>query len=183
MEYISKRASIKHKDDELSIVILAEADTQKNRLLLAWLCLWTIGGLIVFSQYFTFTDPNTKIALIVWMGFWFYFEYKITSAYLWRKSGKEIIKIRNNKFYYKKDVSGRGKLKTYSIDYIKDLRIVESKENAFFENLNNSYWVIAGEKLAFDYYGREIKFGIQLEEQEAKNLLKIIKNEFSKKLS
>jgi hypothetical protein len=43
--------------------------------------------------------------------------------------------------------------------------------------MNNSYWMIGGEKLAFDYYGKEIKFALQIEESEAKALLKILKTE------
>jgi len=111
------------------------------------------------------------------LGFWAYFEYKIFHAYLWRKSGKEKIKIRDKKFLYKRDISGRGKIKSFETDFIKDLRMPEPKENSFSENLNNSYWVIGGEKLAFDYYGKEIKFGIQLEEADAKALLKLIMKE------
>ncbi|MFY9309147.1 MAG: hypothetical protein WAQ28_08900 [Bacteroidia bacterium] len=174
MEYIGKRISIKRTEEGLSIVILALADKLKNRLLLAWLVLWTLAGMIVFSQYFTITDPNTKIAVIVWMGFWFYFEFKITNAWLWRRSGKEVLKIRNNKLEYKRDVSGRGKIQSYSADFIKEIRLLEPKES-FLESLNNSYWVIAGEKLAFDYYGKEIKLGLQLDDTDAKALLKVIK--------
>lgn len=176
MQYIGKWISVKRNEDELSIVILAMAEKLKNRLLLAWLVLWTLGGVIVFSQSFTITDPNTKTAVIVWMGFWVYFEYKITTAYLWRRKGKEVIKLRNNKLLYKRDFSGRSKFKIYQVDYIKDLRITEAKENSFMESLNNSYWVIAGEKLVFDYYGKEIKFGIQLDNDDAKAILKLIKS-------
>lgn len=177
MEYIGKRISIKRTENELSIVILSLINKVKNRFLLLWFILWSISGLIVLSQYFVMPDPNTKTAIIVWMGFWAYFEYKIFHAYLWRKSGKEKIKINDKKLLYKRDVLGRGKIKIYDIDFIKDLRLIEPKEDSFIENLNNSYWVIAGEKLAFDYYGREIKFGLQLDETDAKALLKLIKNE------
>ncbi|MES2590384.1 MAG: hypothetical protein V4608_00780 [Bacteroidota bacterium] len=181
MEYIGKRISIKRTENELSIVILSMTDKLKSRFLFAWLLLWSLSGIIILSQYFIMPDPNTKTAIIVWMGFWVYFEYKILNAYLWRKSGKEKIKLRDNKFLYKRDISGRGKIKTYETDFIKDLRIVEQKENSFSESLSNSYWVIAGEKLTFDYYGKEIKFGIQLDEIEAKALLKVIKSEINSK--
>jgi hypothetical protein len=87
----------------------------------------------------------------------------------------EKIKLRDGKLLYKKDVSGKGKIKEYEFGSIKDLRVVEQNENSFFESLNNSYWVIAGEKLAFDHNGKEIKFGIQLDEKDAKELLKVIK--------
>jgi hypothetical protein len=180
MDYIGKRISIKQSENELSIVILALVDATKNKLLFAWLLLWSLSGLVVLLQFFLIPDPNTRIAVIVWMAFWAYFEYKIVNAYRWRKAGKEKIKIRNNKFLYKRDISGGGKIKTYEMDFIKEPRLVEEKDDSFFESLNNSYWVIAGEKLAFDYYGKEIKFGLELEATDAKALLKVIKNKVKK---
>ena len=176
MDYIGKRTSILRKDNELSIVILSNQDKVKNRLLLTWLILWSVSALVVIGQYFLQTDANTKTTIIVWMGFWAYFEYKIVVAYRWRRWGKEKIKILNGKLVYKRDVSGKEKPKEYDLDRIKDLRFIELKENSFFENLNDSYWVIANEKLAFDYNGAEIKFGIQLEESDAKAILKVLKN-------
>jgi len=180
MEYIGERISIKQKESELSIVILAFSNKTKNFLLLSWLILWTLSGVIVIMQYATISDPNTKAAIIAWMGFWAYFEYVITKAFLWRKSGKEIIKLRDNKFFYKRDIARKGNIKVYEYDFIKNLRIIETKESSFMENLNHSYWVIAGEKLAFDYYGKEIKFGIQLQDCDAKMLLKCIQNKRNK---
>ncbi len=176
MDYIGKRISIQPKENELSIVILSFQDKVKNIFLFAWLFLWSLSGVIVLIQYFLLTNPDTKPAIIVWMGFWVYFEYKTIKAYRWRKFGKEIIKIRDGKLFYKRDVAGKGKIKEYQSDFIKDLRVIESKENSFFENLNDSYWVIANEKLAFDYYGAEIKFGLQLDETDAKTLVRLIKN-------
>lgn len=179
MEYIGKRISIKRKEDEISIVIVSSVDKTKNLLLFIWFFLWTLSGIIVLTQYFVLTDPDTKAAIIAWMGFWAYFEYKIFKAFMWRKFGVEKIKMREEKLFYKRDVSGKGKIKVYEFDFIKDLRVIEPKENSFFENLNNSYWVIAGEKLAFDYYGKEITFGLQLEEKDAKELFRVIKSEIN----
>ena len=176
MDYIGDRISILRKENELSIVILSYKDKVKNIFLFSWFFLWSLSGMVVLIQYFLLTDPDTKTAIIVWIGFWAYFEYKIVKAYQWRKFGKEKIKIREGKLFYKRDVSGKGKIKEYETDFIKDLRFIEPQENSFLENLNDSYWVIANEKLAFDYYGAEVKFGIQLDEADAKSLLKLIKN-------
>jgi hypothetical protein len=177
MEYIGKRISIKRKENEISIVIVSLKEKAKNILLTIYLALWSLSGIIVFSQYLLIPDRDTKLALLVWMAFWAYFEYKIFKAYMWRKFGVEKIKLRNGSFLYKRDRAGKGKIKDYDYDFIKELRLVVPKENSFFENINNSYWVIAGEKLAFDYNGREIKFGIQLDEADAKALLKLLGKE------
>jgi hypothetical protein len=176
MEYIGKRISIKRTENETSIVILSSTEKWKNLILFIWFFLWTISGIIVFGQYFLQHDENLRVIIVVWLGFWAYFEYKIFKAFMWRKFGIEKIKLREGKLFYKRDVAGKGKIKVYEFDFIKDFRVAEPKENSFFENFNNSYWVIAGEKLAFDYYGKEIKFAIQLDEADAKALFKVIKN-------
>ncbi len=176
MEYFGDRISIKKTENETSIVILSSADKMKKRMLFIWFALWTLGGMIVFAEYFMITDKQTKVAIMVWLGFWAYFEYKIFRAVMWRNYGLEKIRLKDRKLFYKRDVRGKGKIKVYEFDFMKEFRIVESKENSFFENLNNSYWVIAGEKLAFDYYGKEIKLGIQITETEAKMLHKLISN-------
>lgn len=177
MDYIGKRISIKKKEDEISIVILSTADKFKKNLLFIAFFLWSLSGMIVFLQYFYITDQQTRVALIVWLGFWAYFEYRIFKAYMWRSSGIEKLKLRNGKFYYKREVAKRGKIKVFEYDFMKDLRLIEPKENSFFESLDNSYWVVAGEKLAFDYYGKEIKFGLQLDETDAKTLFKFLQKE------
>lgn len=174
MEYIGKRISIKKTENEVSIVILSTADKTKKILLFVWFILWTLSGIVVLSQFFLIPDQNTKVGIIVWMGFWAYFEYKIFKAVMWRSYGIEKIKLREGKLFYKRDVAGRGKIQVYEFDFIKDLRIIQAKENSLMDNLNNSYWVIAGEKVAFDYYGKEIKLALQLDEADTKALHKLI---------
>lgn len=174
MDYIGKRISIKRSEKETSIVILSTVDKAKKRLLFTWFALWTICGLIVAVYYFFLKDQQTRVAVIVWLGFWAYFEYKTLMAVRWRSSGMEKIKLKERKMFYKRDVGGKGKVKVYEFDFMKDFKVLESKDNSFFENLNNSYWVIAGEKLSFDYYGKETKIGLQLDDADAKALFKLI---------
>lgn len=175
MEFIGKRISIKQKEQELSIVILSTVNKTKRTLLFCWFFLWSLSGVIVFTQSLLIHEENTKVALIVWLGFWAYFEYKIFRAYMWRRFGVEKIKLRENKLFYKRDVGGRGKIKVFEYDFIKDFRIIDKKEDSLLENLNNSYWVVAGERIAFDYYGKEIKLGLQVDDEETEGLYKLLK--------
>jgi hypothetical protein len=180
MEYIGNRISIKRTEKEISIIILALSEKKKNILLFAWLFVWTVSGFVVLAQYLMMTDKDAKVMLMVWLGFWAYFEYKSFIALMWRKFGVEKIKLRDNKLFYKKEIAGKGKIRVYEFDFIKELRIAEFKENSFADNMSSAYWVVGGEKLAFDYYGKEIKFAFQLNEQEAASLHKLIKKEISK---
>ncbi len=96
MEYIGNRISIKRSDNEVSIVILSFREKIKNIMLSIYLVLWSLSGIIVFSQLLVIPDKNTKLALFVWLCFWAYFEFKISKAYMWRKFGVEKIKLREN---------------------------------------------------------------------------------------
>lgn len=175
MEYIGKRISIKRSENELSIVVLAYSEKLKTRLLLAWLIVWSLSGLYVFSQLLIAPSQDMKVMLAVWLGFWVYFEYLSYRAYMYRRFGVEKIKLREGKFQYKRDIAGRGKIRTYAFDFIKDLRVVTPKENSFADSMSSAYWSVAGERLAFDYYGKEVKFGIQLEPADAEALYKTIR--------
>ncbi len=176
MDFIGDQISITNSDKEWTIVILSLKDKIKSILLFAWLFVWSVCGVIMITQYFTTSNLDIKTVIIVWLGFWCYFEYKIAKAHMWRKYGKEIIRIKSGKLIYKKDVSGKGKIVEYDCETIKKFRFLEPNENSFIESFNNSYWVIGGEKLAFDYFGNEIKFGFQLKDEDAKALLKFIKS-------
>jgi hypothetical protein len=179
MNLIGKQISIQKQEDTLSIVILSLKDNTKNLFLLVWLFVWSVCGVIVFTQYFTTTDLNVKSIIIVWLGFWVYFEYKIFRAYLWRKQGKELIKIKGDKMTYKKAISGREKTKEYFLENIKNLRIIDVPENSFMEIIGNSYWTISGEKIGFDYLGGEMRFGFELNNEDAKTFLKLLKSKLS----
>jgi hypothetical protein len=179
MDFIGKQISINRQESVLSIVILSVKEKAKNIALLAWLFLWSVCGVIVFTQYFITSDLNIKAVIIVWLGFWIYFEYKIVRAYLWRKQGKELIKIKEGKMLYKKAISGKEKIKDFFLENIKNIRLIEIQENSFMEIIGNSYWTISGEKIAFDYLGSEIRLGLQLSDEDAKALIKLLKSKLS----
>ena len=82
-------------------------------------------------------DEQTKVAILVWLGFWAYFEYKTFKAVMWRSFGVEKIKIRDRKLFYRKAVRGRGKIKVYEFDFIKDFIIL--LQNLFPNRLNKCY--------------------------------------------
>lgn len=177
MEWIGPRVSYVEKDNELSIVISSLSEKKKNRLMLFWIIAWVIGGLCMFAYYFMATDNQVKLMIIVWLAFWFYFLFKVLRAYRWRVMGKEIIKIREGKIFYKLDIAGTGKIKGYELDLINDLRILtkEDKSADFFKSMENSYWIISGERIGFNYGGKLISFGLQLTDNEASSLLKILR--------
>ena len=177
MDLISERISTVTKDDCTNIVILSERTKSKTNLLMLWFVLWTLGGLSVFIYFLTVEDRNTKLTLLVWISFWAYFEFRIYKALVWRIKGMEQIRLQKNKLLYKRIFNSKKKYDTYLLDYIKDVRLIATKEAAFAATMSSSYWTVSGEKIAFDYYGKEIKLGLELEEGDAKKLVKLLNKE------
>jgi len=175
IEVIGKRISV-FKDDKVESFVIKPTDANwKTYLLFAWLFLWTVSGCIVAANYFTLQNTNLKLVLIMWMSFWAYFEFKIGKAFLFRKFGKEKIWIKSGKLFYWRDIAGRGKKLEFEKELVKDLDTIEKKKNDFFGFMNESFWVIGGESISFSYAAKIYRLGIQLPEEDARELLRQIK--------
>jgi len=177
IKQIGERISISKKDDSTSIIIYPEKSKINQTILFIWFILWTAAGVIMLigRQLGYYSAPKTYV--LVWMAFWLYFEYVTAYALIWRSFGFERILIKNNKLYLKNEIRGKGKLKIFDIEFIKDLQLVSIDERSFAKVMSDSYWMPGGERLYFWYQGKQIRFGQQLNENDAKELLKFLKRE------
>ena len=143
-----------------------------------WVFFWSLAGVYVLSQFFVNPDiEEFKTFLIVWIVFWLYFEYKTVYALRWRKSGKEIIEIKDNKLSITNLIGERGIPRVCLLDHIKNIRLIEENPNNFFASMNKSYWVVSGETITLDYQGKQVNFAMQLDPREAAELCKMLKYE------
>jgi hypothetical protein len=176
MELIGKRISVLKSNESTSFVILPSDANWKIYLLFAWLFLWTVSGFVVAANYFSMPNANMKMVLIMWMAFWAYFEFKIGKAFLFRRFGKEKVWIKNGRLFYWRDIAGRGKKLEFDKELIKDLELIDKSKKDFFASMNESFWVIGGESIVFSYGAKIYRFGIQLPEADARELLRQIKH-------
>ncbi len=175
IEVIGKRISTLKTDGVSSFVIIPTAANWKIYILFAWLFLWTISGVIITANYFTLTNANQKIMWLIWLGFWAYFEFKIGRAFIFKKFGKEKIWVKNRTLNYWKDIAGKGKKLEFDAELMKDLQLIEKNKRDFFHFMNESFWVMGGESISFMYGSKIYRVGMQLNEEDAKELLKQIK--------
>lgn len=180
MQLIGKRISIFQKEDVFSVVIMPTDKKWKTGLLFIWLFAWTLCGVLVFANYFTLTDEKAKIIVICYMAFWIYFEYKIGRAFMFRRFGKEKLWIKKGKLFYRREVNKKGKIKEYDVELINDMEVLQPNRGNFFVQMQESFWVIGGERLGFTYGAKQVLFGIQLEDQDAEKLYKELKKFWKK---
>jgi len=175
IQSISKRASVVQNENELSIVISSAVDRAKAKNIGIILALWLIGGIVIGVNYFQIEDYNTKVFILIWLAFWAYFSYVIIKSFLWQWSGKELIKIRNGKLIYKRDVNGRGWVLDYELKEISDLRLYGEITPGWIKRIGGDYWNIDCDSIAFDYEGKVIAIGYNLTDAESNRIVKIMK--------
>lgn len=170
MKILGDRISILEREDVLSIVILSSANKKKLIGLFLWLLAWSVCGVIVFANYFTLKDQNAKLFIIIYMSFWVYFEFNILRVFLWKRSGKEKLWIQDGKVNYQQEISGRGKIKIYDAQLVSKPEIIELSKSRLADTINQSFWVKGGERLRFNCQGKEVLFGMQISDEEARVL-------------
>ncbi|MEZ5172234.1 MAG: hypothetical protein R2850_01645 [Bacteroidia bacterium] len=168
------RIKIEDAADSTRIEISGKISGLQFALLTAWLIAWTISGIYVFSQLFTDLPSETKMFMFVWLAFWFYFEYKIGSAWIWRKFGREVLLLQKGKSQLRFEVSYGGKGEEFETSGMRDFQLLETKKGLFIKNYFSSFWVVGGESIGFLVSGKLKMFGRQLPEKDAEKLLKFV---------
>lgn len=175
LKVIGKRISVLKKDNTFSLVILPTGDKKKTMLLFLWLLAWSVSGVIIIGNYFTLTNEKAKMMIIVWLGFWAYFEYKIVKVFMWKRFGQEKLWIKNGILHYQQSINGKGKIQEFDINLVSDWRIIPLDSTSFADQFNQTFWVKGGERLEFTCQGRVIKFGFQILDDDANLVFKEIK--------
>jgi hypothetical protein len=179
MQFISTRISILEQENKLSIVIFSYRSKLKNVLMVAWMITFSICGVLAISEFRVAADHDRKLFWLVFISFWVYFELVVLKAFLWRLRGKEKIVITKDAVKIKRDITGLERYKEYRVEQIADWKRISRDGSSILNAYENAYWFVGGECIAFDYYGREVRIGSQLSEEETGELLGKIKHYFS----
>lgn len=192
-KWLSERISFfKHKEGDTTIIISTKVDKWKESLLFGWLSLWTLLGLgiiyfLLFGEFtkemlVNTTKENLRLYLLAFLFFWAYFQYRILKVYIWRKKGMEYFKISKEYITLKKAFGKYGKANQYNLSNIHDIAIIETKQNSYANVMAGSFWDMGNETISFEYQGKFITFGKQLDPIESKALITFLAKEIKLRL-
>lgn len=167
MEFISERVSVERRPDGLSIVIGARLPRVKEAILLAWFAAWTFCGAYFIWSLFQHPSEKTRDGLIIMLAFWLWFEWRIGRVMLWRLRGFEIWRLKDGVLTIKDSILGYGKASDYFVKNIDRFGALQVDATSWKWQLNDSFWVMGGERLGFEYIGRKVVMGKGLTDQEA----------------
>jgi hypothetical protein len=159
--------------------ILAKRDWGSLIFVPVWLIFWTFGGLTAM-KWVIHPGPSTPRAFIsLWLVGWLLGEVWAIYSWLWAAFGKEIVTIKEGSLNVRRDVLGYGWTRSFPIGSVGNLRA-----SGVFPA--DSYWAnlliqmrLSGGTVGFDSQGRTQKFGIQLTESEAQEVVRELKPHLS----
>ncbi len=183
MKWIGERISFVEKNGNLTVVIEPQSQGWVKALMGAWVAMWFTIGITMIWAYFTLEMTNQE-QIIVWvfLAFWAYYAVRVGRSFLWMLWGKELIKIDEAAFFYKRSIKTYGKAKRYLLENIHKMRMHQPKERSLQATWEKSPWITGGERLEFDYQGRVIRFGRKLEEKDAQLLFKLLTKRVEEKV-
>ena len=175
MEFISERVSVEQKADGLSVVISARLPRTKEALLVAWFVTWTLcGAYFIYELTQPQADPKTRQGLLLMVAFWVWFEIRIGRVVLWRLKGFELWRLKGGSLTVKDSILGYGRAHEYFVQNIQRFGPIEVDESSWKWQLNDSFWVMGGERIGFEHVGKKIAIGKGLTRQEAERTAQVL---------
>jgi len=105
-------------------------------------------------------------------GAWFAF------CLTWLVVGREVIQLRDRALVIKRSIFGKGPSRSFAISGIIDLRASNFGVSSMSLSYSFARMGLVGGSIAFEYNGKTQRFGIDLEESDAKALLVAIRARF-----
>ena len=170
---IGNRISIEEHKDAITIVITQTIPFSQQLSLELWIGAWT--GLGCLFGYGAWTYPgDERTFFLIGLIFWGFFMVRITKVALWRRMGREIIKLSHGRLLIKNAFKTRGKDRYFALKKVGKFTAHDIPIKSFIQQLDQSFWIIGGDKLHFDFNGKPYVLGKQLKHSDALQLANVL---------
>lgn len=175
MQFVSERVSIDRSAGRLSIVVSPRLSRGKEALLVSWVIAWVACGAYVMYEAWHMTPGRERQFVLAFLAFWLYFLIRIGRVALWRLKGFELLRVKDGVLTIKNSILGFGKARDHFAENIIRLSLLEIDPKSWKWQFNESFWVMGGERLCFEHIGRQVVFGRGLTDEEARQVLALLK--------
>jgi len=174
IRFLTERISYRVGKDSTSIVITGKVERWKEAALAAWVVAWTASGVYFMTQLNTDLPDETKMGIVIMLFFWVYFEIKIGRALLWRLWGVEQLRFSAGRLTIKNSIRGYGKRRDYFLDNIRSFETIAPNPRSVVASMEESFWVVGGERIYFEHLGKQVGLGRQLSAAEVNKLMELM---------
>ena len=183
------RYKVQQLNDGIQIVL----PSKKNFFRIIWfvlgLAMWLyMTGSVVYITSLLIIGLGSNNGMWIFIGFLAFILLFLVSlgAYviyslLWQFTGKEIIIVKNDVLRISRQVFNWNKFLEYSIRSVSDLRASTPQQSVLFTSIK-IFKNISGQNgmIAFDYGAKTIRFGFEIDEAEAKQIVSVLQESLSK---
>jgi len=176
----SGRATLDFNGRSLKISI----PSRKNAFIILFFCVWLVGWFFGEKSALTEILRSENIAangfLLFWLIGWTIGGLFALAILLWTAFGEEIITFDDRILQVGKGFFNFSfRTKKYETKHLKNLVLNPSSggdiNSLFSQKKIGDFWGITGGKISFDYGMKTIKFGIGIDEAEARHIISEIK--------
>lgn len=179
-KWIGDRISYVWHPDALTVIIDASIPAGQMRMLTFWLVAWyAVGAAFAYSARVASTEDE-RMFIMISLAFWLYFAFRVTKVWMWRRIGREMLRVTADGVSVKDAFGSFGRARFYLLGNIKKLEVVRRDPTKFLHTLDMSFWTIGGNMLSFKHLRSTVSFGKQLSEQDALKLARVLDQAFRK---
>lgn len=172
---IGDRISFTRSSDELTIIITQQIPRRKETIFLLWLVALGVAGVaFVFYWLNNPAGSSDRIFFMICTAFIAFFLVRYGKVFLWRKIGREMIRIKGEEMSLKNAFGTYGRAQFFNTNNIHKFGVIPYDFTKFGQFMDRAFWEMGGEMLGFEHGGRKYRFGKQLDEREAERLARVI---------
>lgn len=141
-----------------------------------WLVAWACGWVLAVSSLLGDPIGFNSLFVLVWTIFWTFGGLFVGLWLVWKTNGFEQIIVNSIQLKIKHNIFGFGPVKVYATD-----RCVNLRAAGYFGSHNNNQSILQqigmkGGVVAIDAVDESIRFGVALEESEAKEVVELLRS-------
>ena len=137
-----------------------------------WMCGWLFGECaVIYALAKGKTPLPANLFMLAWLGAWSVGGVFAGYLWLWNVAGKELIALRTDTLAIKSDVLGFGNVREFDLAEVRDLRIDRPYPGITTLTWNSPAQMFGTGTIAFDYGAKTFRFGLGLDESEARQLV------------
>lgn len=166
---IGHRITFLWHEDALTVIIGQQIPNAQRMMLNAWFAAWLLIG-AAFGYSYSIAEGDEQNFLLMCLAFWSFFAFRVVKVLAWRKMGREMIRIDAEGMSIKNAFGKYGKAKFFLKDNIKRMEVIKRDPTKFMQNMDQSFWIMGGDSIQFNYMRSKFVVGKQLNEKDARAL-------------
>lgn len=170
--FLAGRVSMAQHARSVTFLITQEIDKKQQRWLEIWMVLWLMIGAAWTWSAAVSIDREERLFLGVSLAFWSYFAFRIIQVVLWRRIGKEMIRVAPEALSIKRAYGTWGNPRFVPLSQVSRLEVVQPRPTQFLAQMEQSFWMIGGAVIWIHTAQGVLGCGLQLDSASAQRLAK-----------